>query len=232
MTTDKLALLAAQLQQTLNDSRLSTEEKSALQLLVEDCSEEERRFLVNRAFDSARPLLARDEESKQVFMWLERVTKALQPIELNLSEPQACFSPGDACRNLILQQLNNARESIDICVFTISDNSIAEAILAAHKRGPLVRIITDNEKAHDHGSDIEYLAGKGIAIREDASADHMHHKFAIFDKKVLLNGSFNWTRSASERNRENLAVNFHPNLLQAYQNIFEKLWDEFANNQL
>jgi cardiolipin hydrolase len=33
---------------------------------------------------------------------------------------------------------------------------------------------------------------------------HMHHKFAIIDKIVLLTGSFNWTAQAVNGNQENL----------------------------
>jgi phosphatidylserine/phosphatidylglycerophosphate/cardiolipin synthase-like enzyme len=33
-----------------------------------------------------------------------------------------------------------------------------------------------------------------------------HHKFAIFDGKTLLNGSYDWTRSAFTKNEENVLV--------------------------
>ena len=47
------------------------------------------------------------------------------------------------------------------------------------------------------GSDIQRLAQEGIEVRTDADPKlHMHHKFAVIDNIVLLNGSFNWTRQA------------------------------------
>ncbi len=45
-----------------------------------------------------------------------------------------------------LQILNGATRSLDICVFTITCNEIAEAVVAAHRRGVRVRIITDDEQ--------------------------------------------------------------------------------------
>jgi cardiolipin hydrolase len=48
------------------------------------------------------------------------------------------------CR--LLQFLGSARTSLDVCVFTITCDEIAGALLEAHKRGVRVRIISDNEQ--------------------------------------------------------------------------------------
>jgi phosphatidylserine/phosphatidylglycerophosphate/cardiolipin synthase-like enzyme len=56
----------------------------------------------------------------------------------------------------------------------------------------------------------------------------MHHKFALFDDRILLNGSFNWTRSASDFNQENLLVIDHPPLVADYVREFEGLWQRFS----
>jgi cardiolipin hydrolase len=50
----------------------------------------------------------------------------------------------ECCR--FLQFLSSARSSLDVCVFTITCDEIAEALLAAQKRGVRVRIISDNDQ--------------------------------------------------------------------------------------
>ena len=55
----------------------------------------------------------------------------------------------------------------------------------------------------------------------------MHHKFAIFDASVLLNGSYNWTRSAFQSNRENL-VTTHTSLVTKFAKAFDAMWNDFA----
>jgi cardiolipin hydrolase len=87
-----------------------------------------------------------------------------------------------------------------------------------------VRIITDNDKAADLGSDADRFHEAGIQLRVDHTSYHMHHKFAIFDSELLLNGSYNWTRSAAEHNEENFILTGQKTLIAAFQNQFETLW--------
>lgn len=139
---------------------------------------------------------------------------------------QAFFSPGTTCVQEIVRQFQQAKRTADVCVFTITDDRITRAIIAAHQRGVNVRVLTDDEKSRDLGSDIRRLVDAGITCKMDiGNPAHMHHKFAIFDGKLLLNGSFNWTRSASENNEENLIITPDPVLVQAFAARFEYLWE-------
>ena len=117
--------------------------------------------------------------------------------------------------------LRYAARQIDVCVFTITDDRIADEILAAPRRGVAVRILTDEEKITDPGSDIKRFRSAGIAVRVDRSPHHMHHKFAVFDARTLLTGSYNWTRAASEHNKDNFIVTGDAHLVQAFSATFE-----------
>ncbi len=138
--------------------------------------------------------------------------------------PKAYFSPGEDCLNGILETLREAESSIDICVFTISDNRISNEIINSHLRGIRIRVLTDNTKSQDIGSDISEFARKGISVKTDNTEAHLHHKFAVIDKKTLINGSYNWTRSAAEYNEENIVITYDPTLTRQFMAEFEKLW--------
>jgi phosphatidylserine/phosphatidylglycerophosphate/cardiolipin synthase-like enzyme len=136
----------------------------------------------------------------------------------------AHFSPGDRCLRQIIRLFENTVRTADLAVFTITDDRISSAILAAHNRGAAIRIVTDNDKAFDPGSDIDRLRDAGIPVRIDRTPFHMHHKFAIFDNRLLANGSYNWTRGAAEQNVENLVLTSDSRLLTAFRAEFERLW--------
>lgn len=214
---------------TLEDRRLSRSEKQALSQVFEDLEldDDRRVFWRHRAFALARESVERSED-KRVLEWLESVIKALdQPAAPRDTDTSAYFSPGDDCVNSIIRLLGQSRASADICVFTITDNRLADSLERAHDRGLRIRIITDNDKSLDLGSDIERLIRFGIPVRTDDSEHHMHHKYALFDETVVLTGSYNWTRSAALHNRENVVIARDPRLVRKFQENFDELWQAF-----
>ncbi len=60
-----------------------------------------------------------------------------------------------------------------MCVFTITCNELAAALLGAHRRGVRVRVITDDEQMRTTGSDIQELMQAGVPVRHDANQYHM-----------------------------------------------------------
>jgi len=139
---------------------------------------------------------------------------------------KSAFSPGDTCRKLIIEAIEHAENTLDICVFTISDDRISNVIRNAFKRGLGIRIISDNHKMLDLGSDIQDLANEGMDVKIDTTPFHMHHKFMIIDGKKTLTGSYNWTRSAEEKNEENIVLINDIRTATTFQLEFEKLWEK------
>ncbi|MCK5799918.1 MAG: endonuclease [Deltaproteobacteria bacterium] len=220
------------LKATLDDQRLSRSERRALtEVFAEHAQDPQRQALFrNRAFTLAREAL-HDPRDKEILLWLEEVSKALIVATRADAGPklaEALFSPGDACRRRIIGLCGLARRRIDVCVFTITDDAIANALLKAQGRGVVVRVITDDDKMDDRGSDVVDLARAGVAVRMDHSEHHMHHKFALFDGRYLVTGSYNWTYAAANSNEENIVVSDDPRLVGAFSETFETLWETFG----
>lgn len=139
---------------------------------------------------------------------------------------RALFAPRDEIWRHIVEALDATETRAELAVFTITDNRITRAILEAQERGVQLRIVSDNDKANDRGSDVERLARGGIPVRLDRTDVHMHHKFAVFDERLLVTGSYNWTRSAANENAENVVFTDDPKLVEAFLGEFRRCWGQ------
>jgi cardiolipin hydrolase len=212
--------------QSLDDRKLSTGERKTLQKTLDEIRPDRQQsdLLRSKIWDMAIEQLV-DSRDADIVRWLEKASRLLIPEQQDLVESRVYFSPGDDCLNAIIGTMDRALYSLDICVFTISDDRIAEQILHCHKRGIKVRIISDDDKTQDLGSDIFRLADAGIPVKIDRTESHMHNKFAVVDRELALTGSFNWTRSASEYNNENVLVTSDPRVVKGLDDEFDRLWE-------
>ena len=150
----------------------------------------------------------------------------------------AYFSPDDDLQKLLCDHITNEQEAIDIAIFSFTDKKIAEALIRAHTQGIRVRIVTDPSGVHDRFSKILFLQENGIPIyvynvryKKKARAtlnDIMHNKFVIFKKNNMQRssvwtGSFNFTKSATLSNQENVMVSEQRLLVKQYNAQFSRL---------
>ena len=219
------------LRHTLEDFRLTRGERRMLSNTLAELGSAEPQLAVlrARAFDIAREHISNVDRAQTaaVIEWLEEVVKVMQPAKPGREiADEAYFSPENDCARKIIELLGRARAKIDICVFTISDDRISDAIVQAHAAGTALRIISDNDKALDGGSDIARFQRLGIPVRLDRTEHHMHHKFAVFDDTFTVTGSYNWTHSAAKYNMENFIVTHDERLTRRFSQLFKKLWGE------
>ncbi|HSH93621.1 MAG TPA: phospholipase D-like domain-containing protein, partial [Roseimicrobium sp.] len=140
------------LRSSLNDGQLDKAERDGFRDWVEKSAPDghKRALYQSMAFELAGEALSQVSLNQHsVLNWLERIVKILTP--LAPAGPvsvyaEACFSPGDDCASRIIHAFNQARRSVDVCVFTITDDRISSAMEVAKRRGVKIRLITDNEK--------------------------------------------------------------------------------------
>ncbi len=217
-----------QLKQSLEDEVFSKDEKRSLKEIVSriPLTSDQLTFLRSKVYDFASEK-ATDSNYRFILEWMKQANNALSPKTRETSD--VFFSPGESCRNVIVQQINNSVSQLKICVFTISDDTISNAIITSHKKGIDIKVITDNDKSHDLGSDIEWLAKEGIQVKMDRTSNHMHHKFMVTDKQMAITGSYNWTQSAARYNHENIMLTSEAGIIKSFLSEFDKLWNEMED---
>jgi mitochondrial cardiolipin hydrolase len=140
---------------------------------------------------------------------------------------EAYFSPGGGVRQRLLRAIEASRQTIDIAVYNFTTSEMAEALYAAKARGVHVRILVDREMSEE-GIVIRAMRRKGLEVRTLGVPGQslMHHKFAVFDDRLVATGSYNWTNSAEHANYENLVVLDDPDVVGRFQQEFRRLWRE------
>ena len=80
------------------------------------------------------------------------------------------------------------------------------AMLSAHKRGVNVQVIMDKSQRGEKNTSANFLANVGIPTFIDDRHGLAHNKIMIIDRETVITGSYNFSRSAEERNAENILI--------------------------
>jgi phosphatidylserine/phosphatidylglycerophosphate/cardiolipin synthase-like enzyme len=63
-------------------------------------------------------------------------------------------------------------------------------------------------------------------VRQDGIGGLMHHKVFIIDNQIVITGSYNFSRSAEERNDENILVIYNTDIAQEFLKEFKRVQAE------
>jgi len=133
-----------------------------------------------------------------------------------------CFTPGENCTEVIVRELGKARKTILVQAYSFTSAPIAKALVEAHKRKVDVRVILDKSQRSEKYSSADFVAHAGIPTWIDTCCAIAHNKVMVIDGETVITGSFNFTKSAQERNAENLIVLRDKNLASRYVANWEK----------
>ncbi len=129
----------------------------------------------------------------------------------------------------LVSSINSAKTSIHIAAFEFNLTPVADALVAAKKRGVDVKWVTDDE--HGLKADTEKGRGQfallkqaGIPLKDDGRRALMHNKFIVFDGKIVWTGSTNLTVNDTERNNNNVIVFESPQVANIFERQFAELW--------
>lgn len=116
------------------------------------------------------------------------------------------FTPGDSAEMAIVDQLVNAKESILVQAYSFTNPAIAAALADAQSRGVNVVILLDKSHRTQRYSAADFTAKSGITTLIDDRHAIAHNKIMIIDGRVVVTGSYNFTKAAEKNNAENLVI--------------------------
>ena len=135
-------------------------------------------------------------------------------------------------KEILTMLIENEQEKIYVCCYHITLASIGEALLEQKKKGIPIEIITNHSQGNTQDSwfTLTTLKNNGIPVlfpRND-EYEQMHHKFFIFKKNIfnkslIMIGSYNPTRHSDMHSWDDIIVLDDQNIINQYIERFEEI---------
>jgi phosphatidylserine/phosphatidylglycerophosphate/cardiolipin synthase-like enzyme len=136
-----------------------------------------------------------------------------------------CFSPEGRCAQKLVMELNAARKSVRVMAYSFTHPEIGAALVRCKRAGLDVQVIVNEKNRNERNSVVPHLKAAGIPVTFDRDGQIMHNKVMIIDDLLVVQGSFNFSKSADRRNGENL------NFIRAEPGVADKYKADFLRHQ-
>ena len=144
----------------------------------------------------------------------------------DLETVEVYFSPQGNCQNEIIQELEEARKTVDLTMYTFTSHELCNELIKLKQKGVNIRVYCDKSMKTAKYSQVNDLSNNEIEVRFDNHSGLMHNKFAVIDDKTVITGSYNWTKGAENKNDENIIIIHNQDVARIYSNKFNELWSQ------
>ena len=182
---------------------------------------------------------------------LQKPMRSPKQITLNQTTITVQFSPtsptqpwNNSSNGLIGKTLDSATKSVDMALFVLSDQRLANILENRHQQSVQIRALIEPQFAYRPYS--ETLDMMGVALSNKCKyevdnhpwqnpittvgvpvlpkGDLLHHKFGVIDSQTVITGSHNWSDAANNGNDETLVVIKNPIVAAHYVREFARLY--------
>lgn len=129
-------------------------------------------------------------------------------------------------RPCIIAELEKSQFEIKAAIGWFTNHDLFDTLCNKVKAGVKVELIVLNDYINNRvdGLNFQYFIDIGGHFYFGNDDRPMHNKSCIIDKKVLINGSYNWTYYAESKNEENTIIHTENDaVIQDFINNFERI---------
>lgn len=136
---------------------------------------------------------------------------------------EVLFSPEDPVRERILDLLHQARQSIYFMAFSFTDDKMGKALAQQAQAGVEIHGVFEKRGSTSKYSEYGRLKKLKLDVHQDGNPGILHHKVFILDRKIVITGSYNFSKNADRSNDENLMVLHNPEIAQRYLEEYQRV---------
>lgn len=191
--------------------------------------EREGLLVIRKGYKKDNSIINKTIEIKKLKCAVKDVKLILSDFTSKLKPDRKCST--DLCRE-ILNNINNAQNSIDIAIYGYSSiPDIEIALRNAIKRGVKIRMVYDSDNNGNNIYENTYFLANLIGnSKSDIDSKNprylMHNKFFVLDNKIVITGSANLSYTdMSEYNANALLVINSEEIAKLYKREFEQMYN-------
>ena len=137
------------------------------------------------------------------------------------------FSPDDGVLSALIPLLNSAEQSIHFLAFSFTSNELGDIVRAKADAGLTIAGVMDEEQiSSNQGTEFDPFQQAELDVLIDGIDGQMHHKLIVVDEKIVAFGSYNFSKSAEERNDENLLIIYDTDIAKQFILEFGRVWEQ------
>jgi len=146
------------------------------------------------------------------------------------------FSPWEDLEQLDIAELRNGRQRVDIAMYSFTDRRLAEVVNELAARQVEIRVYRDQEQFQDEErstarfgepSSTQLFRGQRmihVRVKQGSLRNLMHEKAFCIDRRLLREGSANWSRGGLLMQDNNVRYSTEATDIERYEKAFEAMW--------
>jgi len=120
----------------------------------------------------------------------------------------------------IIKLISNSKSDIKIAMYNFSYKKFAKQLASASKKGIKVKVLFDRSKIKKDDKIFKYLRANNVETI--VTKKKLHTKIAVFDSKIALVGSMNWTKESFKNNYEVIVFTKDNRVVSKLDNFIDK----------
>lgn len=144
------------------------------------------------------------------------------PVSVPMTQIRAYFTPGHTVETAITDEIDAAQNTIRVQAYSFTNPLIVQALADARLRGVDVIVVLDKSNRTQRSSVAELAQRAGIPTLIDDRHAIAHNKIMIIDDRIVITGSYNFSRAAEKSNAENLVIIESAPIARKYQQNWQK----------